>query len=339
MEIYLNSVAYPDIMATLSTVFKSPLEKGIITIPKGMGEGFIQGKSFEKGLFALQIDVTLKSPTTIFRKVGQDKSAPWAISFYLPNEAHKKIINGKKINVSSIFFFSSPSMGAETRIMPQVRFRELTIFMTPQWVNTYLDWEKGDGAGRFEALINSQKAFYLCEPISCDLENPLYQFINTETSPVLKQLFYKSKTLELVALAFEHAYQITKDKDKAVKKNDYTLQAKEILLRDITHAPNIPQMAQDLGVSQTKLRAGFKKAFGENMYRFLHRARMQRAAELLQEEELSIAEVGHRIGYSNISYFSEIFKKVYGILPSNYIKNKNNPQNNKEKEELNTEYS
>ena len=50
--------------------------------------------------------------------------------------------------------------------------------------------------------------------------------------------------------------------------------------------------------------------------------RMRIAAELLEEGELNISEIGYRVGISDASYFNKCFKQHFGMAPSKYKKEK-----------------
>jgi two-component system response regulator YesN len=45
---------------------------------------------------------------------------------------------------------------------------------------------------------------------------------------------------------------------------------------------------------------------------------MKKAVELIGTETLRIYEVADRCGYTNYRYFTDIFKKYWGISPSEY---------------------
>lgn len=62
----------------------------------------------------------------------------------------------------------------------------------------------------------------------------------------------------------------------------------------------------------------FKKKFGYGIYEYALMLRMNRAKELLQDEEIQIQEVSDRLGYSNNNYFSKAFKNYYGFSPTEY---------------------
>ena len=46
--------------------------------------------------------------------------------------------------------------------------------------------------------------------------------------------------------------------------------------------------------------------------------RMKQAVHLLEETNLSLWDIAELTGFSNASYFSSKFKRVYGITPSEF---------------------
>lgn len=61
-----------------------------------------------------------------------------------------------------------------------------------------------------------------------------------------------------------------------------------------------------------------KKHTGKTFSTLLAEARMERAALLLRESDISIHELGTFLGYSDSAYFMKVFKKHYGCTPSDY---------------------
>lgn len=45
---------------------------------------------------------------------------------------------------------------------------------------------------------------------------------------------------------------------------------------------------------------------------------MEKAKELLAEQEYHISEICDKVGIPNASYFSQVFKQYTGMLPSEY---------------------
>ncbi|MCI6464252.1 MAG: response regulator [Faecalicatena sp.] len=62
----------------------------------------------------------------------------------------------------------------------------------------------------------------------------------------------------------------------------------------------------------------FKAETGVTFNSYLTNYRIQKAVELLTKTELKVYEVAEKVGYSNLSYFSRVFKKVTGVNPFFY---------------------
>jgi len=60
----------------------------------------------------------------------------------------------------------------------------------------------------------------------------------------------------------------------------------------------------------------FKRKTGETVLDFVTRKRMEKAISLLQTTNIKIYEVSTLTGYTDTKYFSKLFKKYYGVLPS-----------------------
>ena len=65
----------------------------------------------------------------------------------------------------------------------------------------------------------------------------------------------------------------------------------------------------------------FKKCTGKSPKNYIIEMRLKRAAELLENTDLSVQKVGEETGFPDQNYFSRIFKKYSGVSPLNYRKN------------------
>ncbi len=64
----------------------------------------------------------------------------------------------------------------------------------------------------------------------------------------------------------------------------------------------------------------FKQQTGENFNNYLMALRIEKAKELLREPEHNVYSAGIGVGYSNPSYFGQVFKNAVGMTPSEYGK-------------------
>ncbi|BAV05494.1 AraC-type DNA-binding protein [Filimonas lacunae] len=81
----------------------------------------------------------------------------------------------------------------------------------------------------------------------------------------------------------------------------------------------IVSLAEELGTNETTLKVAFKKLTGTTIHKYYHKKRMEKAEALLKAGK-TIGETSKLIGYSQLSHFSYIYKKQYGISPSKIYK-------------------
>lgn len=62
----------------------------------------------------------------------------------------------------------------------------------------------------------------------------------------------------------------------------------------------------------------FEQITGHTPLAYRNNIRLEHAAELLREEQLSIEEIQTMTGYSSASYFSSAFKQKFGVSPKKY---------------------
>lgn len=90
------------------------------------------------------------------------------------------------------------------------------------------------------------------------------------------------------------------------------------------HAKSITlqNIADQFHVSYNYLSACFNEYVNMGFNEYLNQCRIDEAKILLQNNNLSLAQVSQTVGYSDQSYFGKVFKKIEGISPSTYRKRK-----------------
>ncbi|MCQ2433128.1 MAG: AraC family transcriptional regulator [Clostridia bacterium] len=82
----------------------------------------------------------------------------------------------------------------------------------------------------------------------------------------------------------------------------------------------IEELSKKYLMNPTTLKAVFKSVYGESIAAHIKEHRMEEAARLLRETDLSIAEIAERVGYDSQSKFTSAFKATFQVLPKEYRK-------------------
>lgn len=77
-----------------------------------------------------------------------------------------------------------------------------------------------------------------------------------------------------------------------------------------------------LGISTSYFSTIFKETTGETFMEFLIRTRMEKAKQLLENTTLKNYEIAERVGFADPHYFGISFKKITGMTPTAYAKEK-----------------
>lgn len=83
---------------------------------------------------------------------------------------------------------------------------------------------------------------------------------------------------------------------------------------------HVNDIAKEAGLSRVQLYRKVKALLGIGVSDYIKRLRLNKAKELLMQQELTIAEIAYEVGFSSPAYFSTVFKSEYQISPSEYIR-------------------
>ena len=81
---------------------------------------------------------------------------------------------------------------------------------------------------------------------------------------------------------------------------------------------NLNSVSYEIAVSAGYLSFLFKKVLNKTFLHCLHEIRVYKAKTFLQDINLLIYEIAYKVGYRDEKHFSQIFKKITGMTPSEY---------------------
>ena len=83
-------------------------------------------------------------------------------------------------------------------------------------------------------------------------------------------------------------------------------------------ALNVDTMAEAMRLGRTVFYARVKTLVGMTPNEYLKKRRMEVAAQMLASGNANISEVAYKVGFSDPHYFSQAFKRYYGVTPRKY---------------------
>ncbi len=97
----------------------------------------------------------------------------------------------------------------------------------------------------------------------------------------------------------------------------------EVLEKNISNADfSVEEMSKALFMSRVTLYKKLLSITGKTPVEFIRSFRLQRAAQLLEKSQLTVAEVAYEVGFNSPKSFSKYFKSEYNQPPSAYLAGK-----------------
>ncbi|NLR60755.1 response regulator [Chitinophaga polysaccharea] len=95
--------------------------------------------------------------------------------------------------------------------------------------------------------------------------------------------------------------------------------ALEIVNKHLSNANfSVEELSRELFMNRVSVYRRIYSITGQPPIEFIRGVRLQRAAQLLAQTEMSVAEVAYEVGFNNPKYFTKYFKMMYQVLPSAY---------------------
>jgi len=136
-----------------------------------------------------------------------------------------------------------------------------------------------------------------------------------------RQLYYQARINDLMlmyiaALEDHHQQKIT-----SVSKHENEMHQLSAYIKDNLEKPlMIALLAERLGLHLQAMEKEFKKVYKQTIKSYIQEQRMKRARLLLADGQMHVIDVAYTVGYADAAYFSNAFKKQFGMTPTTYQK-------------------
>jgi two-component system response regulator YesN len=132
---------------------------------------------------------------------------------------------------------------------------------------------------------------------------------------VIQRVEEKQQIREILSRSAQTAWH------EAVKSPEPNLSVMQILRGEIyKNIKNITidSLAAKMGMSRAKLTRTIKQISGETVNGFIVKIRIHIASALLRETNLKVHDIAAQVGFQDNRYFSRLFSRAMGVLPTEY---------------------
>ncbi|MBO5481560.1 MAG: AraC family ligand binding domain-containing protein [Clostridia bacterium] len=170
-----------------------------------------------------------------------------------------------------------------------------------------------------ELSLSAEQPIYTARP-----DNNIYAHIKAllQTAKTSKHDPYATMSLFYRCFSELKAANATNtDADPNPMQAQYAQAAQQYISANY-HLENlhIEDIADHIGINRSYLTRLFTKYYNMNPQEYLIRCRMNKAKTLLLQTNSPISVVARSVGYPDVYTFSKMYKKIFGVSPSNHKK-------------------
>lgn len=315
--------SYQTFLEDFARFLGTTVEGQVLRIPADQGEGYLRAYSFE-GIDALIYNFSFNEDIVLRRERNNDE-------FFTLNFDEVTTHNGLHLKIedevfnapdqrNAYLYLTSSLLEMDTSFDKEVNGKGIRVYLTVDWIRKYLRAPEKDDM--LEQYIIMKAAGIWQKTIDVESRTLVDDLLADSDQPLLS---YQNKMLRLVEIFFDWLYNEMQQhpSQKLLSRSDI-LTARRIetlLTKDVTVLPpTIREMSRQFAMSESKLKKVFKAVFSLPPYEYYQKYRMQKARQLLLTGNHSIKDVGYTLGYSNLSNFTLAFKKEFGKLPSEVLR-------------------
>jgi len=322
IQFHYKLTSYSTFLHELAIRVGTDTKNNVLHLPEDVGEGFLRSIKLD-GSDSMIFNYSLKQELTVKRE--RDQHQYFILAFEETENPEKfsleidSMLVDERIRKSAIYL-TSYLFDTEYTLFKGMTVRGIRVCFSKDWMKKFLQLSEMEDVLEKYVSMKTENLWY--KPVDAESRELLAQILQNPEDANL--LFYQNKILRIVEIFFDwlrheskgvHLQSISKNDIENAQKIEDLLTSEHIVL-----PPTIKELARTAAMSESKLKKVFRTIYGWPIYEYFQKHRMQKARIMLLSRNYSIKDIGYSLGYSNLSNFTLAFKKEFGRLPSEFVK-------------------
>ncbi len=319
----INHTDYTMLLQDLAKAFNIPCKQDdFLAVPATSGEGSIKILKLFDELQVMLADVSFNETLVTTREYSDKRY--FILHFddvYITKTAALKV-NGEtlqKTNTRHTVARLTSNMFINTEEIPaNLHIRSIKILFDEKWLKKYLGLSADtDVLQKYLSLKTESFDIEQLDEVYLRLMEEIWSIPQNDP---LQNIFLQNRVTLLIERFFtrlhdkssllEGRFNLADDEVKRL------IQVEQLLVNDFSEPPpTIDEFSRIVSMSSTKLKKSFKGIYGNSIYAYYQKVRMQKAKELLLSGKYNVNETAEAIGYHNTSNFILAFKKQFAVSP------------------------
>ncbi|QJD95738.1 helix-turn-helix transcriptional regulator [Mucilaginibacter robiniae] len=295
----------------------------LLIMPEHLGKGYIRKLAFGSDFKITLHHYTLREDLIIKRNSSGLGNELITIFFYSNEQSLSIAFNDNPLVLfsqrdDSAVQVTSNDLSSTIHFPAHHDIHYVVVAISPAYLTALLAMTNANSV--IQTITGSSNSFLFFESMTAETKLLLKHIAAVDMNGSLSHFYMQIKVQELLYLLFHQLTSRENTMHQSINSADAErlLHIRSEIISDLSVPPVLSELARIAAMSETKLKQLFKQTFGDTIYNYYQQVRMQEAAFLLKQGNRSVAEVGYELGFTNLSHFSRLFEKYYGLNPKRY---------------------
>ncbi|MDR3060959.1 MAG: AraC family transcriptional regulator [Dysgonamonadaceae bacterium] len=310
----------PDILIRLAHLLGTEIKNRRLEIPEKFGKGYCTGFIFNEYIRLLISDYELNEDIIIENPELDVRVNRIVFKFQNIFPQTKTLQTGNQLKAMPSVLIATSRMNTDDVISIHTNTATINIEVDAGYLNEL--FSLSEKSPILQSLLQNTQPLLFEQIIYPSLQKIVNEIVSEPVDETFELFFLRIKAEELICRLLIELEK--RDEKHIYALNSHDIQTiykiKERILERLDTPPVIKELATCANMSPTKLQRLFKQIFGNTIFNYYQGFRIKEAARLLKEENMSVSEVGYRLGFTNLSHFSRVFQEHIGMKPKQYTK-------------------
>jgi AraC-like DNA-binding protein len=308
----------PTVLKKLAQLLGVEMKDRRLDIPEKLGKGYCTGFIFNEHIRMFIMNYELNEDLILENSAINTPERMVLFKFQNIFPDIEILSKEKQTNAVPSVLITTSMVNAGTEISIHSNTATINIEVDANYLKGLFDLPEKSMV--LQSLLQNTQPLVFEQMIYPALQKIVDEIVSEPVNENFKLFFLRVKAEELICRLLIELEK--RDEKQLVALNNQDIQTlykvKEQMLGHLETPPVIKELAVFANMSTTKLKRLFRQIFGNSIFNYYQAFRMKEAAFLLKEQKLSVSDVGHQLGFTNLSHFSKVFKDHIGMKPKQY---------------------
>lgn len=323
----INHINYKQLLQDLATALRIPYkQEDFLLINPPTGHGVLKAISLFDELQVLLADVTFNEGMMTIRERSDDRY--FILHFddvFITETASLRVDDEilQKSNTRHAVARLTSNIFLNTEELPaHLHIKSIKVLFNENWLKKYMGMDADDDVLQKYLSLKTESCDF--EPLDAEYLKLMNDLWSAKKEDPLQNIFLQNRVALLVERFFTRLYaKVNLLEGKFDLSSDVIktmIKVEHLLVNDFSKLPpTIDEFSKLLSMSSTKLKKSFKTMFGDSIYAYYQKQRLQKAHELLMSGNYNIKQAANAVGYTNVANFTLAFKKQYNSIPGSVV--------------------